>query len=494
MARRREPSRATFAVLLLAAVSYALLQAVVAPALPLLQRDLHTTQGAVAFVFTGFLLSSAITTPILGRLADLHGRRPVLLAVLTSVLAGCMVCAVARSIQVFIAGRVLQGVGGAVFAVSYGVVRDQAPSGRVAGRIGLLSAMLAVGGALGLVLAGPAVAHFGYHWLFALPLALTALALLGVHAFLPSNSPSARHRLPWASALALSAVLCTMLLVISQGPAWGWTSGRTLLLAAATAALMAGWVILERRAPHPLVDARLMRMAVVWRTNLAALFLGAGMFAVNLLVPAFLETPQRDGYGLGLDVTQAGLFMLPLSAAIFAGGLLTGRAERRFGPKAVLVGGAVAMAAGMASLALWHGTGGQVMGGLVAVGAGQGFAFAAAASLLVAAVPATQTGIAAAMNTNIRTIGGCLGGQLAAVILAAGVRPDRLPPEHSYVLAFGFGAAVLASCAAIAALTPVTRRVVAEGNGAGPALFLDPAEKFHGEPADAALADGKGHL
>jgi MFS family permease len=475
--------------LLLAAVSYALLQAVVAPALPLLQRSLHTTQGAAAFVFTAFLLSSAITTPILGRLADLHGRRPVLLAVLGSVFIGCVVCAVARSIQVFVVGRVLQGAGGAVFAVSYAVVRDQAPAGRVAGRIGLLSAMLAVGGALGLVLAGPAVAHLGYHWLFALPLALTAMALLGVHAFLPSNSPSGRHRLPWASALALSAVLCTMLLMISQGSAWGWASGRILLLAVTTAALMAGWVILERRAPHPLVDAGLMRLAVVWRTNLAALFLGAGMFAVNLLVPAFLETPQRAGFGLGLDVTKAGLFMLPVSAAIFAGGLLTGPAERRFGSKAVLVGGAATMAAGMASLALWHRAAGQVLGGLVAVGAGQGFAFAAAASLLVAAVPASQTGIAAAMNTNIRTIGGCLGGQLAAVILASGVRAGSLPAEHGYVLAFGFGAAVLAGCAAIAALTPAAGRAVAVGSEMGPTPFLDRAQKVHGEPADRALAD-----
>ena len=174
-----------------------------------------------------------------------------------------------------------------------------------------------------------------------------------------------------------------------------------------------------------------MRLAVVWRTNLAALFLGAGMFAVNLLVPAFLETPRRAGYGLGLNVTTAGLFMLPVSAAIFAGGLLTGRAERRFGSKAVLAGGAVTMAAGMASLALWHGAGGQVLGGLVAVGAGQGFAFAAAASLLVAAVPAAQTGTAAAMNTNIRTIGGCLGAQLVAVILTTGVRGGALPSLFS---------------------------------------------------------------
>jgi MFS family permease len=163
-------------------------------------------------------------------------------------------------------------------------------------------------------------------------------------------------------------------------------------------------------------------------------------------------------------VTKAGLFMLPVSAAIFAGGLLTGRAEHRFGSKAVLVGGAVTMAAGMASLALWHRADGQVLGGLVAVGAGQGFAFAAAASLLVAAVPAGQIGIAAAMNTNIRTIGGCLGVQLAAAILAAGMRAGSLPAEHGYVLAFGFGAAVLAGCAAIAAFTPAAGRVVAVGN------------------------------
>jgi MFS family permease len=235
-----------------------------------------------------------------------------------------------------------------------------------------------------------------------------------------------------------------------------------------------------------------VRLVVVCRTNLAAPFLGAGMFAVNLLVPAFLETPQRAGYGLGLDVTTAGLFMLPVSAAIFAGGLLTGRAERRFGSKAVLAGGAVTMAAGMASLALWHGSGGQLPGGLVAVGAGQGFAFAAAASLLVAAVPAAQTGIAPAMNTNIRTIGGCLGAQLVAVILTTGVSPGSLPGEHGYVLAFGFGAAVLAGCAAIAALTPAAEHVIPVGSEVGPTPFLDPARKFPGEPANAALADRPG--
>jgi len=140
-------------------------------------------------------------------------------------------------------------------------------------------------------------------------------------------------------------------------------------------------------------------------------------------------------------------------------------------------------------LALWHRAAGQVLGGLVAIGTGQGFAFAAVATLLVAAVPASQTGIAAAMNTNIRTIGGCLGAQLAAVVLAAGVRAGSLPAEHGYALAFGFGAAVLAGCAAMAALTPAAGRAVAAGSEVGLTPFLDPAQQFRGEPADAALSD-----
>lgn len=246
-------------------------------------------------------------------MADLRGHRPVLLGVLSAVLVGCIVCAGARSIQVLVAGRILQGTGGAVIAVLYGIVRDQAPAGRIAGRIGLLSSMLAVGGGLGLVLAGPVSARLGYHWIFAPPLALTAAALLGVRAFVPRSPAVATGRVAWGSALALSAWLCTLLTAISEGPAWGWRSGRILFLAAAMASLVAIWIALERRAQSPLVDLDLMRLPVIWRANLASLLLGAGMFSVNLLAPALVEMTRRAGYGFGLSASKAGLFMLPVS-------------------------------------------------------------------------------------------------------------------------------------------------------------------------------------
>ena len=160
-------------------------RSLVAPALRTIQTDLHTTTTAVAWVFTGYLLSASVATPIVGRLGDMFGKKRMLVVTLAIVAVGTLVAALATSIGVLILGRVIQGAGGAIFPLSFAIIRDEFPRERVPTGIALISAILGVGGGLGIVLAGPITQHLSYHWLFWLPLV--------------SSSPSRRSARPAGS-------------------------------------------------------------------------------------------------------------------------------------------------------------------------------------------------------------------------------------------------------------------------------------------------------
>ena len=147
----------TFAVLALAGVSYALLQSLVAPALPNIQHALHTSESSVSWVLTSYLLSASVATPLLGRLGDMYGKERMLMIALALLSAGTLVSALATSLTVMLVGRVVQGAAGGIFPLAFGIIRDEFPRERVAGGVGMMSALLGVGGGAGVVLAGPIV-------------------------------------------------------------------------------------------------------------------------------------------------------------------------------------------------------------------------------------------------------------------------------------------------------------------------------------------------
>ena len=451
-------------VLLLAGVSFALSQTLVIPALPEIGQHLHASATATSWLLTAFLLSASIATPIVGKLGDIHGKGRVLTAVLLVFAVGAVVCAVGRTIEVVIAGRVLQGVAAGVFPLAFGIVRDTFPRERIPAGLGMVSAIFGIGAGIGLPLSGVIVESLDTRWLFwvnliALPAALAAYLLI------PPLPSGRRPRIDWPGAALLSAALAAILLGVSQADDWGWGSPANVGLILGGLALTGVFLRVEARTAEPLIDLAVLRQPAVATTNLTAFMIGLAMFAIFLLIPRFAQAPTLTGYGFGASVTVAGLLLLPFAVALLLTGALAGVLGTRIGFRAVLAIGAGLTSASFVALAAAHEREIEILAAGALLGAGISFAFAAMANLIVDAVPQSDVGIATGINTVMRTVGGGFGAAIATAILAGSTGAAGLPTEGAYTAAFALSAVAGLAAVGSALLVP---RPSAERAGAEP--------------------------
>jgi MFS family permease len=203
----------------------------------------------------------------------------------------------------------------------------------------------------------------------------------------------------------------------------------------------------------PLVDMAMMRIRGVWTTNLAAFLLGAGMYSSFILFPQFAQLPKSTGFGFGASIVVASLYLLPAALGMGMLGSVAGRVARRFGSKLALVAGSLITAVAFAFAAVEHAHPYDMLISSLLLGIGVGLAFSALGNLIVQAVPPHQTGVASGMNTVMRTLGGALGGQIAATLIADNTAhgfPTVVGFTDSYWMATGF----LIVCGFAALLVP----------------------------------------
>jgi EmrB/QacA subfamily drug resistance transporter len=447
----RRPYQATYAVLALAVGGFALLQSLVIPVLPTIEAGLRTSQNTVTWVLTSYLLSAAIFTPIMGRLGDMYGKERLLVLTLVALTVGSLLAAVASSITLMIVARTIQGVGGGVLPLSFGLIRDEFPQEKVRGAIGVIAALAAAGGGLGIVLAGPIVGALNYHWLFWIPMIVMAMVTVAAHVIVPESEVRTPGKLSWSGVVLLSTWLVALILGISEAPTWGWGSTSVVGLLLGAAVVAAGWILVEARSAHPLIDMHMMRIPAVWTTNLVAFLLGIGLYAVFAFLPEFLQTSPSAGYGFGVSITVSGLILLPASVFMFAFGMWSGRLANRFGSKSVLLAGLVVGVVTFVLLTFARAAEWQILLAMVVEGIGFGLAFSSMSALVVVAVPPEQTGVASGMNANIRTIGGSIGAAAMSSIVTSGVHAGQIPRDAGYTHGFAL-LTVAAIAAAIAAL------------------------------------------
>ncbi len=455
---RRSHYLLTYAILAVAVASFSLMQSMTVPVLSTIETEYDTSQSTVTWVLTAYLLSASVFTPIIGRLGDAHGKGRLLVFSLTCLSIGSLIAAVAPSIGVLIAARVVMGVGGGVLPIAFGIIRDEFPEHRIPSAVSFVSSLLAVGFGTGIVIAGPIVEAFGYAWLFWLPAIITAMAAVAAWRFVPESPVRTPGRVPVLPALLLAGWLVALLLGLSQAPKWGWTSPSVIGLVTAALVLCALWITVEQRIDVPLIDMKMMRLRGVWTTNLVALLVGFGMYASFAFLPQLLQTPQSTGYGLGASVTVSGLLMLPIAIANFICGLIAAPFAVRFGAKRVVVAGCLLTATGLTALVQFHDSYAQLVVANAITGFGIGLSFACLGPLIVAAVPPEQTGVASGMNANIRTIGGSIGSAVMSTIVTSRTGAGGLPAESGYTNGFVLLAAMMLVAALAGLLIPSTSR------------------------------------
>jgi len=478
---RRPHFRAVFGVVLVSVSSYALLQSLVLPVLPTIQHALHTNQNTVTWVLTAYLLTASIATPIVGRIGDMVGKKRMLVLTLATLALGSVLAALATSIGLMIVARAIQGLGGGVLPLAFGIIRDEAPREKVGSSISIVAALLAVGSGAGIVLAGPLLGILNFHWLFWIPAIVVGGATVAAHFVVPESPSRQPGHVAIAPALLLSGWLVALIVALSEGQLWGWTSMKTLGLILLGLVLAYAWIRVELAAKQPLIDMRMMRRPAVWTTNVVALLFGAGMYAAIGFLPAFLQTPSSAGYGFGASVTASGLFLLPMTITMFIFGMVSAPFAARVGSKIVLLLGSLMSIIPFAIFAFAHHQRWEIYAASALLGAGLGFAFAAMSNLIVESVPSTQVGVASGMNANIRTIGGSIGAAVMSVIVTSSARANGLPKDSGYRNGFAFLmlAAVLATLACL--LIPSPDRSEIE-------LLADAHVIEHGESAMVAAA------
>ncbi|HET6923986.1 MAG TPA: MFS transporter [Anaeromyxobacteraceae bacterium] len=475
----------TVVALLLAFFMAAMEMTVVSTAMPTAVGDLGGVH-LYAWAFASYMLATTVTVPIHGKLADLHGRKPVLLAGLGLFLLGSALCGQAGSMGALVAFRVVQGLGaGAIQPVAMTIVGDLFDVHERGRMQGIFGAVWGVAGLTGPLLGGAIVHWLSWRWVFyvnLLPgLACAAVLALAYHERVERHE----HRLDVGGALLLSAGVVLLLM--------GARSRQAALLAIpASAAVLLAFLALERRAREPLLPLDLFGGRVMWVASAAAALAGAAMIATVTYVPLWVQGVQ------GGSPTQAGAAIAPMAVGWPIASALGGRFLTRLGYRLLVRGGLCLAAASAAALwlALDAGIDLFTFQALTALfGAGMGFSNTPLVIAVQTSVPWNRRGVATASSLFFRTMGGTLavgllGGLLAASLAAAGAPPgaaDRLlGPERALIepgLLSGLAGALRDG------LSGVFAWAAAAAAGAAAVSFFFPALHIEARPVPGAAAD-----
>ena len=427
----------------LVVLTVAVLQTSVVPVLTVIASQLGASPVNVSWVLTANLLAAAASTPLIGRLADLRSKKRVLIAVLVMVLAGSALAAATASLSLLILARVLQGASFALYPVSVAILRDEVTPERLVRSMALLSAMLGLGGGLGLVVTGLLMRGAAdYHRVFWLTAVMSAVVTFAAIVVVPQRDQQSIGQVDWGGALGLAAGLSALLLALTESGRWGWTSPRTIGLAIAGVVALWIWWWWEGHCPQPLVSTRMLSRRPILLTNLATVLVGMGLYFVFLGLTDWVETPTASGYGFGASVLDASLvFLLPGAIAASVTAVISGRYIEKFGARVVGMAGGVAGVLGFLLLATLHTSRWEVIAAYLLANAYISLAYGALPILVVDEVETHETAVATSMNAIARTVGSAIGAALVAVLLSPSMKTSNgFIAEHEYIVLFTLGA------------------------------------------------------
>ena len=439
------------AVLCLAGIGVALMQTLIIPVIPELPKLLDTSPANASWAITATLLTAAVATPVFGRLGDMYGPKPILIACAVMLTVGSVTAGATNALLPLIIGRGLQGFGMPIIPLGISVLRACVPADRVGSAMGMMSASLGVGGGLGLPLAAAIAERFNWQALFWFSTALGAAAIVLFAVMVPRVPARSADRFDPLGTLLLALGLVALLLPISKGGTWGWTSVTTLGLFGASIVVFALFGFWQLRVRSPIVDLRTTARRPVLTTNIASVGVGFALFAMSLIAPQVLELPADTGYGLGQSMLHTGLWLAPGGLAMMVTAPLAARVAAARGPRFTLIIGCVIIAASyLAGLALLSSPP-RMMVLNVLISVGVGFAFSSLPALINAAVPMSETAAANGINSLARSLGTSLSSAVMGAVLT-GMTVSFVGRDVPTLTAFRVAMLVAAGAAVVAAL------------------------------------------
>lgn len=431
-------------VLVYAALSTAIVSSLGMLLVPAIAEEMDVRVSTAQWMLTVNLLVGAVATPVMGRSSDGARQKRLLVVSLLVVLVGCVVAATAPNFEVFLVGRALQGLTYGIVPVTIATARRLVAPERVVGAISSLSITVATGIGVGYPLTGMIAGTFNFRAAFWFAAVFVVSAVVVVVKSMPADTgPGTRRRsfdLPGAALLGLG--LGTLLLGISEGPHWGWTSTRLIGVLLLAMVALGAWVAVELRTAFPLVNLLVLARVDVVVANGTAIGLGGAMY-IGLSVGSLVaQAPHSTGYGMDLPVFWAGFVMFPLSVGSLAANRVVRRISRHVDLAALLLIGAGLIAVASAILWLAHSELWQMVCGMFLFGVGMGASYAAMPVLIARNVAAAELGSSVSFNQVLRTVGSSVGTAVSAAVIAAHLGPDGSPTDAGISSTFGVGALV----------------------------------------------------
>ncbi|WP_369388874.1 MFS transporter [Streptomyces sp. CG1] len=457
----RRAGGAVVPVLAFAGIVVAVMQTLLVPVIKDLPQLLSTAPSNATWVLTSTLLSGAVATPIMGRLGDLYGKRKMLILSLAVMVAGALVSALTSQLLTMIVGRTLQGFAMGAIPLGIGLMRDMLPREKLGSAMALMSSSIGVGGGLALPAAALVAQHTNWHALFYGAAGLGALSIALTLLVVPESPMRAEGSFDLLGAIGLSGGLVLLLLPITKGSDWGWSSGTTLGLFGGSVVVLLLWGLFELRIKAPLVDLRTTARPAVLFTNLASIMVGVAFYVVSLVLPQLLQLPKATGYGLGQSMVVAGLCVAPLGLTMMFTAPVYARLSAKYGPKVTLIMGLLIIAIGYGGGLGLMDAAWQTVVTSVVLGAGIGLAYSSLPALIVGAVPASETGAANGLNTLMRSIGTSVSSAVIGMVLAntaKNVGGLAIPTMHGFRVSFLIATAAVAVGLLLALFLPKAGR------------------------------------
>ncbi|MCZ2811922.1 MFS transporter [Modestobacter sp. VKM Ac-2979] len=387
---------------------------------PELAVEFGASQSAVLWMINSYtIVLAALLLPV-GALADRWGRKPMLLAGLTLFAAANVAAGLAPSTEVMVAARALSGVGAAmIMPVTLAVITSTFPDEERATGIGVWTAVAGGGGILGMYLSALLVDVANWRWLFVLPVALVAAAVVLTLRSVPNSRESATHRFDLVGSLTSVLTVLALILVLHEGPEQGWTAPATLLSLLGGAVAAAAFIAWELRQPAPLLEIRLFRERGLASGSLALLVVFGVQAGIFVVLFPYLQAV------LGWSALRSTLALMPMALLMMASSGLAPKVAARIGARLTMATGILLGTVGlvlMASFVSVEGGYRSVLAGLLAIGLGMGLAMTSSTEAITRALPRERQGVASALNDVTRELGTALGVALLGAVLATGYR------------------------------------------------------------------------